>query len=595
MAVKPFENSNQIVYTKILSDGERISESFYFSYFFCSRLLNRIGKATLKFDTGDMEKLSFDESDSATFKPGTHVQVYAGYVEGKEKLLYDGIVISQGLDIKGNIRPQLVVECRDYTYGATQERKNAVFEDMSDGDIIVKILKKYGLSCKVKGSTMQHKSLIQYYCSDWDFVRARAEANGLVIYAEGTSVTVETPQVGEAAVLEVQYGRDLIHFNGTLSVTDQYSQVTAYSWDPDKQQVINSAATPPDLNVQGDISASGLQQVESSKLMYQTDAFLSQSFLQTWASSVSLRNGLARYQGDFSFAGNAAPYPGCMVELSKMGKRFDGNVFVGGVEHSIERELWHTNVLMGLLPENVTDLPDVTAPTASGFLPGIKGVHIGKVEKIEGDPLNQNRILIKLPLLNNAQNTVWARLCTMYATSNAGSFFFPETGDEVIVGFLNNDPCFPVVLGSMFSKKLAPPYKLENPNNTKAIVTREKLKIEFDEEQKIITISTPSKNWIEINDKKKQILLTDQHKNEILMDNSGILISSSKDIHLKAKGNISMDATGKVEMSAKSDVAISGLNVKASAKVSVSLNGKASAELSASGQTTVKGGLVMIN
>ena len=79
------------------------------------------------------------------------------------------------------------------------------------------------------------------------------------------------------------------------------------------------------------------------------------------------------------------------------------------------------------------------------------------------------------------------------------------------------------------------------------------------------------------------------------MDSGGITLTSAKDITLKAKGNITMDATMKLSATAKQDVSLEGLNVKAQAKIGASVKGNATAELSASGQTTVKGAMVMIN
>ena len=79
------------------------------------------------------------------------------------------------------------------------------------------------------------------------------------------------------------------------------------------------------------------------------------------------------------------------------------------------------------------------------------------------------------------------------------------------------------------------------------------------------------------------------------MDKNGITLSSAKDITLKAKGNITMDATMKLSGTAKQDVSLEGLNVKMEAKVSATVKGNAKAELLASGQTTVKGAMVMIN
>lgn len=100
---------------------------------------------------------------------------------------------------------------------------------------------------------------------------------------------------------------------------------------------------------------------------------------------------------------------------------------------------------------------------------------------------------------------------------------------------------------------------------------------------------------VEINDDGKYIRLTDQHKNEVKMDSGGITLTSSKDITMKAKGNINMDATMKLNGTAKQDVSLEGLNVKVQAKVGASVKGNATAELSASGQTIVKGAMVMIN
>ena len=53
------------------------------------------------------------------------------------------------------------------------------------------------------------------------------------------------------------------------------------------------------------------------------------------------------------------------------------------------------------------------------------------------------------------------------------------------------------------------------------------MRIEFNEEKKVITISTPGKNTVEISDDDKHIKLTDQNKNEIVMNSSGISISSA--------------------------------------------------------------------
>jgi len=160
---------------------------------------------------------------------------------------------------------------------------------------------------------------------------------------------------------------------------------------------------------------------------------------------------------------------------------------------------------------------------------------------------------------------------------------------------LNNDPSHPVILGSLYSSKRKPPYDLTAENYTKAIVTKSELKVEFDDENKVLTIVTPASNTIVISDKDKSILLQDETGNKVELSTSGIVLDSPKDISITATGKITLDATGEVGISSKADVSVSGLNVTAEADVGFTGKGSATAELSASGQTTVKGAMVMIN
>ena len=190
---------------------------------------------------------------------------------------------------------------------------------------------------------------------------------------------------------------------------------------------------------------------------------------------------------------------------------------------------------------------------------------------------------------------VWARLLQFYASDGIGAFFVPEIGDEVVLGYFNNDPSNPVILGNLYSSKRKPPYDLTAENNIKALVTRSKLKIEFDDDKKIITVVTPGKNTIVVSDDGKSILIQDQNNNKVELNESGITLDSPKDIKVTAKGKITLDAVGEIGITSKADVKVAGLNIKNEAQVGYVAKGSASAELSAAGQTTVKGAMVMIN
>lgn len=591
MADSPSIHKDRVLSCSVYCGGSKLKDAFSLVSATVRLEMNRIGKATLKFNAGNMDKQTFDESDDSLFKPGNAIRLDAGDVD-KEETLFEGTIIGLRILTGKDLRSYMVVECRDNAYAATQGRKNRIFEKKSDSDIIQEVLKPYG-SVEVDSTSYQHPTLVQYYCSDWDFALSRADANGLFVFTDGSKIKVKKPEVSDSPVHTVTYGTDLTAFDLELSSDDQFTQYEAVSWSPKQQKAVKVTATAPSLNKQGDLQPKSIASGDS--LLLQTDAPTDEKALKQWADGMALKAGLARYQGSVSFYGSAKVKPGCILELKGLGKRFNGNLFVGSVTHTLEDNEWITQAGAGVSPLCITDETDVVSPSASGFLPGLQGLHTAVVKKLDGDPLKEQRIQIELPWMDGKSKLLWARLSTLYATSGMGTFFLPEPGDEVIVGFMNQDPTHPVIIGSLYGEKHKPPYEYEAKNNKKAIVTREKMLIEFDEEKKIITVATPGKNTVEISDDGKHIRLTDQHKNEIKMDSGGITLTSAKDITLKAKGNIMMDATMKLSGTAKQDVSLEGLNVKVQAKVGATVKGNATAELSASGQTTVKGAMVMIN
>ena len=591
MADSPSINKDRVLSCSVYCGGSKLKESYALVSATVRLELNHIGKATLKFNAGNMDKQTFDESDADLFKPGNTIRLDAGDTN-KEETLFDGVIIGLRIATGKNSHSYMVVECRDNAYPATQGRKNRIFEKKKDGDIIKETLSCYG-TVEVDATPYQHPTLVQYYCSNWDFALARADANGLFVFTEGNKIKVKKPEVDASPVLTVTYGTDITAFDLELSADDQFTQYEAVSWNPKTQKAVKVSASSPSLNKQGDLQPKNIATGDS--LLLQTDAPTDEKALKQWADGMALKAGLARYQGSCSFYGSAKVKPGCIIELKGLGRRFNGNLFVGSVTHTIENNEWITEAGAGVSPLCITDETDVVSPSASGFLPGLQGLHVAVVKKLDGDPLKEQRIQVELPWMDGKSKLLWARLSTMYATGGMGAFFLPEPEDEVIVGFMNQDPAHPVILGSLYGEKHRPPYEYEAQNNTKALVTREKMRIEFDEEKKIITVSTPGKNTVELSDGGKRIRLTDENKNEITMDKNGITLSSAKDITLKAKGGIKMDATMKISGTAEQDVSLEGLNVKVQAKVGASVKGNATAELSSSGQTTVKGAMVLIN
>ena len=189
-------------------------------------------------------------------------------------------------------------------------------------------------------------------------------------------------------------------------------------------------------------------------------------------------------------------------------------------------------------------------------------------------------------LISDTEEGTWSRIATLDAGNNRGTFFRPEIGDEVVVGFLNDDPCHPIVLGMCHSSAKPAPEPAKDDNHRKGYVSREKMQFIFDDEKKIIVLATPGGNKMTLSEDAKGIIVEDQNGNKITLDDSGVKIESSKDLTLKAAKDIKIEA---MNLNFKAQT---GFKAEASASAEVS---GASTTIKGSATTVIKGGIVQIN
>jgi Rhs element Vgr protein len=596
MADSPMVKGESTVKITIYSEGTAIDDTYRIISILVCKKINKIPYAKIEIMDGDMPSGDFPLSNKDDFKPGKTIKIDAGYGQ-EQDTIFEGIVIKHGITISGRNSSKLVVELKDKAVKMTVGRKNANYTESKDSDIISKLIGEYsGLTADVGTTNTSYKQLVQYYSTDWDFIMSRADINGLITIVDDCKVTVKAPATGDAAVLTVSYGLDLMYFKADVDALGQLSAAKSTAWSITDQKITEQDGQAPSLNQQGDLTSTDLADVIGlDAYQLQSAVPLEDTSLKSWADSCLLKAGLSKIKGTMKFQGNAKAKPGKIIELERLGNHFNGNVFISSVQHHLTDGNWTSEVDFGLSSDWFSENVNIVSPAASGLLPGIEGLHVGIVEKLDGDPDGELRIQVKCPLLGDKAEALWARLATFYGLSQYGAFFIPEIGSEVILGFFNNDPRFPVVLGCLYSSKNKAPFDLTADNFTKAIITKSKLKILFDDDKKVTTIETPGGNKVVISDDSKSILLSDQNQNKVELNSSGISMDSPKDIKITSKAKITLNGTGGIELTSSADLKMSGLNINQTANASYTAKGSASAEVSASGTTTIKGAMVMIN
>lgn len=594
MPASPVNAKTDLITFTILAAGQKINDTYRVLSIETYKWINKISHATITLLDGSAATSDFEVSNKADFLPGTEIEIKAGY-HSTEKTIFKGIITKHGVAASAG-SSTLKLDCRDKAIKMTIGRKNAYFLNKKDSDIISSLIGASGVNADVDDTSYLHKGMVQFNATDWDFMMTRADANGLLVVVSDGKVQVKKPDTSKSPQLVVSHGSTLLEFSAEMDATEQLKSVKGYAWDSASQKIVNGTAKST-VKGPGNVTSDTLSSVIGlSEFVLQSNGNMETNDLKNWALAKDTRSKLASITGFVKFQGSDLAVPGEMLQLEGIGDRFNGNVFISSVHHIIEDGQWTTEVDFGLSAEWYSEeRPMVTAPPASGLLPAVGGLQVGLVKQIHEDPDGQFRVLTKVPIMQKDSDAIWARLCTFYASNGFGNFFYPEVNDEVILGFINDDPRYPVILGSVYSKKNKPPITPADKNEKKALVTQSKLEVSFDEKDKIIQIKTPGGNQLTISDKDKGLLLVDQNNNKLTLDSSGITLDSASNISIKAKGNISVEAGGNLSQKAKANVTVDGLEIQNTAKTAFTAKGNATAEISASGQTTVKGAMVMIN
>jgi Rhs element Vgr protein len=569
----------------ILVDGAEIPGDYHVLAISVTRELNRIPAASIQLRDGEAAKATFEVSNSNNFIPGKKIEIQLGY-RSQNDSVFKGIVINQSIRVRKN-GSILMVECRDEAVKMTSGAKCRYFADKKDSVIMDEIIGSYKLQKDVKPTSPELKEVTQFNATDWDFLLCRAEANGQVVMVQDGKVTVAPPVTGEKPVVAVRYGATLLELDAEIDARRQSKGIKASSWNAADQEVLEVTAKEPPPLKSGNFTPAKLAEVlggEEHQIRH--GGKLGEPELQSWADARLLTERLAKVRGRAKFQGFAGVRPGNLIEVTGIGDRFAGEMYVSGIRHTMVNGVWETDVQFGLSPDLFAETYNLRPLPAEGLLPAVSGLQMGVVTVLENDPDGEDRIKVRLPLISTAEEGLWARLATLDAGKDRGTFFRPEIGDEVVVGFLNGDPRHPVVLGMCHSSAKPAPEPARDDNHRKGYVSREKMHFSFDDEKKIIVLDTPGGNKITLSEEDKGIVIADQNGNKITLNDSGIKIESTKEMILKAAQDLKIDGLN-TEIKAQSAFKASGT---ASAEVS-----GASTSIKGSATTVIQGGLVQIN
>lgn len=124
----------------------------------------------------------------------------------------------------------------------------------------------------------------------------------------------------------------------------------------------------------------------------------------------------------------------------------------------------------------------------------VQGLVTARVEKIEEDGSYRLKFF-GMSGEDDDDQSAPARVMMPMAGKKRGVHFFPEPGDEVVVGFYAGDTNHPIILGALWNGESTPPEqaKRSSRNNVRTIVTRSGHELTFDDTEGAEKVTVKSK------------------------------------------------------------------------------------------------------
>lgn len=235
----------------------------------------------------------------------------------------------------------------------------------------------------------------------------------------------------------------------------------------------------------------------------------------------------------------------------------------------------------------------------------IYGAVVGIVTNND-DPDRLGRVKVKFPWMEPDHESRWARIATLDAGKNRGTWWIPEVNDEVLCLFEHGDVNFPYVIGTLWNGKDTPPktfkgqgLNAEKKNDMRFIRSRSGHLLVFDDtsgQERIEIIDKKNERSIEIDVSGRKIVITNKTGDIEVKAPTGKILLEAKQVEIKS--SIDTKVTAGTTMDVKSTAP---MTIKSSATMDIeamaTMNIKASAlmDINGGGMLKAHAALVMIN
>ncbi|ELV8771056.1 type VI secretion system tip protein VgrG [Vibrio harveyi] len=574
---------------------------------------------------------------------------------------YNGIVtLIQHLGMDSNLQNhQYEITLKPWFWLLKHTHSFRVYQNQSTQEIVSDIFDNAGFKGNYKISSMpstKREYCLQYNESDFDFVSRLLAEEGVHYYFEHASGShtmilqdAQTPfDKASTAKLDMKETP-----TGSLPLLEDWCPTVAFhgasvelsSYDYSQTKLITSGSKTssntianntklantryPTLGISGDMTDL------SSNLAKRRIEYVEQDYQSVVASAKHDLFELGTY---FSLSSH--------LDKEQLG---DFSVISMEVEYT---ESAQSSTRLKLIPKETPHYPQ---PRSKQVVKGLQSAVVAGSTAGDINQDEQGRVRIQFQWDTDAsgdKTSCYVRVAQMLAGSGYGAQFVPRAGQEVLVSFIDGDPDRPIITGSVYNSKNAPPYAEANTTKSgiKTQLSGQSNELYFDDKKdnellylhaakdltqevennqtetikgelsqtvtKAVSVSTEDNYSLSVtkalSEKAKSISIEADDSIELKVGSSKITLSSSSiaieatNIDVKASSALNLEGTNvtskatsanKVSgtttaLEATSSNSISGLSISIKADTTLSAEGSLSAEFKSGLKATFDGGVM---
>jgi uncharacterized protein involved in type VI secretion and phage assembly len=406
--------------------------------------------------------------------------------------LFNGYLTQKRLLLQGKVWT-VRLEARHVLQKMVFAPRSRVFRQQDDVTILNTLFQQAGI--KVSHITTQqntrHDQMVQFRVSDWQYISSRLFATNcwLIPDITGENITIAPLLAPIASHTLERYadhsGYSVYEIDLTFDNRFTPNSLSLRGWDITQQQLVAAKQKNSDAFSPWQATVSEVMPVQGLQDYQLAFSNMPETMLSTLSQSWMNHQQLTGVQGRIVLDGTRDFRLGESVALKKFGAGLDSTVLITGIQHLFDGENgWRCELQVGMPAR----LPDP--------VPSVQSLQIATVVEFTPDPQNLDRIPISLPALDLPGEYIFARLGKPWASKDSGFCFYPEPGDELVVGFIENDPRYPIILDSLHNPKNNTPLAPDQRNKYKGLVINKDAytaQLLIDTQEQKLTLSTSNK------------------------------------------------------------------------------------------------------